>query len=79
LRAFEDVPEAPFDLIVDEWSPALGDLQRNGDLIAVPLGAGFYGVCLIAEESPLQAALRLRRLEAAGRAVGGGRHPGGRS
>ncbi|MDR7402236.1 MAG: hypothetical protein QN155_08420 [Armatimonadota bacterium] len=65
FRAFEEIPEVPYDFVADEWSPALGALQREGELILVLLGAGFYGVCLISVESPLQALLRLRRRQSA--------------
>ncbi len=44
-------------MIAEEWTPFLAALQAAGELIAVPLGGGFYGVCLITGESALDAAL----------------------
>lgn len=47
-RLFYDVPEAPFDVVADEWTPALAALQSAGEIIMVRLPGGFYGVCLLA-------------------------------
>ncbi len=58
FRTFDNVPEVPFDAIADAWIPALAALQEAGDLIAVRLGEGFYGICLIAVESPLGSHVR---------------------
>lgn len=57
FRAFTETPDAPYDVIADEWTPALAALQAAGELIAVPLGAGFYGICLLAGRSDLATAL----------------------
>jgi hypothetical protein len=46
-RLFRDAPEVPFDVVADEWTPALSALQAAGDVIAVRLPGGFYGVCLL--------------------------------
>lgn len=57
FRAFAETPEAPYDVIADEWTPALAALQASGELIAVRLGGGFYGICLLTGRSDLATAL----------------------
>jgi len=51
LGRFRHAPHVPFDVVVDEWTAALGALQTTGELIAVRLPRGFYGLCLLAGES----------------------------
>ncbi|GEM_PF-1521702 len=46
-RFFRAVPEIPFDAVADEWTAALGALQAAGEIIAVPLPEGFYGICVV--------------------------------
>jgi hypothetical protein len=46
-RLFRDAPEIPFDVIADQSTPALSALQAAGDVIAVRLPGGFYGVCVL--------------------------------
>ena len=58
LRRSQNVPEIPFDVIVDEWTVHLGALQAAGELIAVRLPHGFYGVCVLAGESTFDVAYR---------------------
>jgi hypothetical protein len=48
-RLFRDASEVPFDVIANQWTPALGVLQAAGDIVAVRLPCGFYGVCLLPE------------------------------
>lgn len=59
FRSFEPAQEVPYDVIADEWTPALAALQAAGELIAVRLGAGFYGICLIGEVSELETARKV--------------------
>lgn len=61
LRAFGDAPEVPFDFIFDQWAPELAALQATGDLIAVRLPEGFYGICILAEEDLLTSLRREKR------------------
>ncbi len=58
FRAFDGTPEVPFDAVAAAWTSALAALQEAGELIAVRLGEGFYGICLIAVESPLHGHVR---------------------
>ncbi len=58
FRSFETPAEVAYDVIAEEWTPALAALQAAGELIAVRLGAGFYGICLLGEVSELETALR---------------------
>jgi hypothetical protein len=46
-RLFLDAREIAFDVIADQWTPALSALQAAGEIIAVGLPGGFYGVCLL--------------------------------
>jgi hypothetical protein len=46
-RFFQDAPGVAFDLVADGWTPGLGALQAAGEVIAVPLRGGFYGVCVL--------------------------------
>lgn len=59
---FQWVPEVPFDFVADQWSRDLAAAQAAGEVILVRLPKGFYGVCVIAEEGPLERALRVRSL-----------------
>ena len=62
LRRPLNAPAVPFDVVVDGWTDHLGALQAAGELIAVRLPHGFYGVCLLAGESAFDLAYRsLRR------------------
>jgi ribosomal protein L37AE/L43A len=47
-RLFRDAPEVPFDVVADQWTPALSALQAAGEIIAVHLPGGFYGICVLA-------------------------------
>jgi len=58
FRRFANVPEVPFDVVVDEWTEHLGALQGSGEIVVVRLPQGFYGVCLLASESPFDLAYR---------------------
>lgn len=51
LGRFRHTPDVPFDVVVDEWTAGLGALQATGELIAVRLPRGFYGLCLLTGES----------------------------
>ena len=51
-------PEVPFDVVADEWTSELGALQSAGELIAVRLPGGFYGVCVLTGESAFELAQR---------------------
>jgi hypothetical protein len=46
-RFFHDASEVPFDVVADGWTPALGALQAAGEIIAVRLPGGFYGLCVL--------------------------------
>ncbi len=59
LRRAQRAPEVPFDVVVNEWTAELGLLQAAGELIAVRLPRGFYGVCLLTAESAGDLARRL--------------------
>jgi len=56
LRRYPAVPEVPFDVVVDEWTAHLGALQAAGELVAVRLPRGFYGVCLLPGTSAVELA-----------------------
>lgn len=69
LGRFQRAPNVPFDVVVDEWTTALGALQTAGELIAVRLPRGFYGVCLLPGVSAFELALRsVQRQPTTGRA-----------
>jgi hypothetical protein len=63
LGRLRGAPEVPFDVILDAWTAQLGELQAAGELIAVCLSRGFYGVCLLTGESALELACRAIRRE----------------
>ncbi len=54
FRSFAVATEDGYDVIADAWSPAIAALQAAGELIAVHLGAGFYGICLLSGISALE-------------------------
>lgn len=46
-RLFQDAPAVPFDVVADQWTPGLRALQEAGEIVAVRLPGGFYGVYLL--------------------------------
>jgi len=58
LGRFRHAPDVPFDVVADEWTAELGALQIAGELIAVRLPMGFYGLCLLTGESAFELTTR---------------------
>ncbi|MBI4279149.1 MAG: hypothetical protein HY660_11900 [Armatimonadetes bacterium] len=46
-KAYSEIPDAPYDLVLDEWDARLAGLQAAGDVVLVRLPKGFIGVCIL--------------------------------